>query len=194
MESAFTRRFRWAVLGWLVLMLSSLMFSQTQFGTIYGRITDKSGAVVTDATVKLTNIEQQTTQETKSGGEGSYTFANVLPGKYKVSAQKEGFATIEKNIVVNVADRLTEDFALQVGATSEVMTVEASSVQVNTTSGDVAHTITSAQLENLPLLTKNPYALIGLAAGATDTAAGVGDVRGQGFAVGGQRTSQSAIY
>jgi len=189
MESAFTRRFRWAVLGWLVLMLSSLMFSQTQFGTIYGRITDKSGAVVTDATVKLTNIEQQTTQETKSGGEGSYTFANVLPGKYKVSAQKEGFATIEKNIVVNVADRLTEDFALQVGATSEVMTVEASSVQVNTTSGDVAHTITSAQLENLPLLTKNPYALIGLAAGATDTAAGVGDVRGQGFAVGGQRTS-----
>ena len=99
MESAFTRRFRWAVLGWLVLMLSSLMFSQTQFGTIYGRITDKSGAVVTDATVKLTNIEQQTTQETKSGGEGSYTFANVLPGKYKVSAQKEGFATIEKNIV-----------------------------------------------------------------------------------------------
>ncbi len=189
MESAFTRRFRWAVLGWLVLMLSSLMFSQTQFGTIYGRITDKSGAVVTDATVKLTNIEQQTTQETKSGGEGSYTFANVLPGKYKVSAQKEGFATIEKNIVVNVADRLTEDFALQVGATSEVMTVEAASVQVNTTSGDVAHTITSAQLENLPLLTKNPYALIGLAAGATDTAAGVGDVRGQGFAVGGQRTS-----
>jgi len=170
-------------------MLSSLMFSQTQFGTIYGRITDKSGAVVTDATVKLTNVEQQTTQETKSGGEGSYTFANVLPGKYKVSAQKEGFATIEKNIVVNVADRLTEDFALQVGATSEVMTVEASSVQVNTTSGDVAHTITSAQLENLPLLTKNPYALIGLAAGATDTAAGVGDVRGQGFAVGGQRTS-----
>ena len=66
-----------------------------------------------------------------------------------MSAQKEGFATIEKNIVVNVADRLTEDFALQVGATSEVMTVEASSVQVNTTSGDVAHTITSAQLENL---------------------------------------------
>src|SRR5678816_3890729 len=69
------------------------------------------------------------------------------------------------------------------------MTVEATTVQVNTTSGDVAHTITSAQLENLPLLTKNPYALIGLAAGATDTASGVGDVRGQGFSVGGQRTS-----
>ena len=89
MESAFTRRFRWAALGWLVLMLSSLTYAQTQFGTIYGRITDKSGAVVTDATVKLTNIEQQTTQETKSGGEGSLHLCERSSGKYKVSAQKK---------------------------------------------------------------------------------------------------------
>ena len=39
MESAFARRFRWAMLGWLLLLLSSLMNAQTQFGTIYGRVT-----------------------------------------------------------------------------------------------------------------------------------------------------------
>jgi len=192
MESRFNSRFRWSVLG-LLLLLASLAISQTQFGTIYGRVVDKSGAVVVDATVTLTSLEQQTSQTTKTGGEGNYTFANVPPGRYKLSTQKEGFASIEKTILVQVADRLTEDFQLQIGSAAETLTVEASTVQVNTTTGDVSHTITSSQLENLPLLTKNPYALIGMAAGATDTAAGVGDVRGTGFSVGGQRTSSVTI-
>src|SRR6476620_2179077 len=98
MESAFARRFRWAMLGWLLLLLTSLMNAQTQFGTLYGRVTDKSGAVVVDATVKLTNVEQQTSQDVKTGAEGNYAFANVVPGKYKITTQKEGFATIEKSI------------------------------------------------------------------------------------------------
>ena len=184
------RSVQWRLALVLVLLLSNYTaVAQTQFATIYGRVTDSSSAVIADATVSLTNIDQGTTQVVKSGAEGSYAFANIAPGKYKISAQREGFAKVEKVIVVNVADRLTEDLSLQVGSTSEVLTVEASAVQVNTTSGDVAHTITSSQLQDLPLLTKNPYALIGLAAGATDTASGVGDTRGEGFSVAGKRTS-----
>ena len=110
MESTFTKRFRWSALGLLLLLLSGLAAAQTQFGTIYGKVADKSGAVVIDATVTLTNLEQQTSQSVKTGGEGNYTFANVLPGRYKISSQKEGFASVEKTILVQVADRLTEDF------------------------------------------------------------------------------------
>jgi hypothetical protein len=173
----------------LALLCACTAIAQTQFGTITGRVVDNSSALVSGATVTLTNVEQQTTREAKSGPEGNYTFASIAPGKYKITVQKEGFVRVEKSIVVNVADRLTADIELKVGSTSEVLTVEASTVQVNTTSGDVAHTITSAQIQDLPLLTKNPYALIGLAAGAVDTAGGTGDARGQGFAVAGQRTS-----
>lgn len=175
--------------AFLLLLCTSTVIAQTQFATLYGTITDKTGAAVADADVVLTSVAQGRARSVKTNSAGAYTFANVDPGQYKVSAQKEGFAKIEKAVLFNVADRLTEDLTLSVGSTSEVLTVEASPVQVNTTSGDVAHTITSSQIQNLPLLTKNPYALIGLAAGATDTASGVGDVRGQGFAVAGQRTS-----
>jgi len=76
-----------------------------------------------------------------------------------------------------------------VGGSQTTVTVEANTVQVNTTTGDVSHTITTSDLQNMPLLTKNAYALIGLAAGATDTASANGDTRGMGFAVNGQRTS-----
>ncbi len=185
-----SRGLRWRLgTAFLLLLCAWTVVAQTQFATVYGTITDKTGAAVGNADVVLTSIAQGTARSVKTNTEGTYTFANVDPGQYRISAQKEGFAKIEKAIVINVADRLTEDLTLPVGTASEVLTVEASAVQVNTTSGDVAHTITSAQIQNLPLLTKNPYALIGLAAGATDTASGVGDVRGQGFAVAGQRTS-----
>jgi hypothetical protein len=184
------RTFQWRLATvCLVLLCGWTAVAQTQFGTIYGRVTDKTGAVVSDATVTLTNIGKQTSQEVKTSGEGSYTVGNIAAGDYKIVVAKEGFSKVEKKLAVTVAERLTEDFALQVGSASESVTVEASSVQVNTTSGDVAHTVTTKDLENLPLLTKNPYALIGLAAGAVDTAAGTGDARGTGFAVSGQRTS-----
>ena len=55
--------------------------------------------------------------------------------------------------------------SLDVGGSQTTVTVEANTVQVNTTTGDVSHTITTSDLQNMPLLTKNAYALIGLAAG-----------------------------
>jgi hypothetical protein len=173
----------------LLVLCAYAAVAQTQFGTITGRVTDKTGAVVEDATVTLTDTATQTSKEAKTGAEGTYTFAALVPSNYRLAVTKEGFAIVQKAVVVTPADRLTEDFSLAVGGSQTTVTVEANSVQVNTTSGDISHSITTSDLQNMPLLTKNAYALIGLAAGATDTGSATGDTRGQGFAVNGQRTS-----
>jgi len=177
-------------LGLLVFCLfSALAFGQTQFATLNGRVTDPSGAVVVDAVVVLTEADTKTVSQATTGGEGQYSFATLAPGNYNIRVQKQGFRSVEKVFPLVVAQRLTLDFALEIGSSTETVTVEATSVQVNTTSGDVAHVIETKDLQEMPLLTKNPYALIGLAAGAVDTAAGSGDTRGQGFAVNGQRAA-----
>src|SRR5258706_1516777 len=173
----------------LLVLCAYAAVAQTQFGTITGRVTDKTGAVVEDATVTLTDTATQTSKEAKTGAEASYTSAGLVPHNYRLAVTKQGLAIAQKAGVVPPADRLTEDFSLAVGGSQTTVTVEANSVQVNTTSGDISHSITTSDLQNMPLLTKNAYALIGLAAGATDTGSATGDTRGQGFAVNGQRTS-----
>jgi hypothetical protein len=173
----------------LLLLCTWTAVAQTQFATIYGRVSDKTGAVMNDATVTLTNTDTQTSQTMRTSNEGTYILANVAPGNYLLAVQKESFSKSQKKLTVTVADRLTQDFTLEVGGSQTTVTVEGNTVQVNTTTGEVAHTIEARELQNMPLLTKNPYALIGLAAGVSDTASGNGDARGQGFAVNGQRTS-----
>lgn len=175
--------------GILLLLCAGTLLAQTQLGTITGRVVDKTGAVVVDVTVTLMDTATKTTRQATTGSEGTYTFAAVVPSNYQLSVRKEGFNSLQKNFAVTPADRLTEDFTLDVGGTQTTVTVEANTVQVNTTTGEVSHSITPTEIQNMPLLTKNPYALIGLAAGATDTASANGDTRGQGFAVNGQRTS-----
>lgn len=175
--------------GILLLFCAGMLLAQTQLGTITGRVVDKTGAVVVDATVTLTDTATRTSRQATTSQEGTFTFAAVVPSTYQLSVRKEGFSSVQKSFPVTPADRLTEDFALEVGGTQTEVTVEANTVQVNTSTGEVSHSITPTELQNMPLLTKNPYALIGLAAGATDVGSANGDTRGQGFAVNGQRTS-----
>lgn len=171
------------------LLLIRFSFAQTQFATVTGRVTDNTGAAVSDATVTLTSVSTQTSQSTRTGSEGNYVFATVTPGDYNLRVEKDGFSKARKSVTLVVAQRLTADFSLKVGGGETTVNVEAGAELVNTTSGDVGHTVTAQDLANLPVLTKNPYALIGLAAGAVDSASGTGDARGQGFAVNGQRSS-----
>ena len=147
----------------VLLLCACAAIAQTQFGTITGRVTDKTGAVIGDAVVTLTDTSTQTSKEVKTGADGSFTFAAVVPSNYKLNVAKEGFGGFQKTFAVTPADRLTEDVSLAVGGSQTTVTVEANTVQVNTTTGDVSHIITTNDLQNMPLLTKNPYALIGLA-------------------------------
>jgi hypothetical protein len=164
-------------------------YAQTQYATVTGRVTDEQDAVVPGATVTLTHLATNTSQQTRTNDEGLFVFGNVAAGTYEVRISKENFRTVSRQITVAVAQRLEISFVLPVGEVTEVVTVEALTETVNLASGDIARTVSQTELENLPLLTRNPYALVALAAGASDTAAVTGDTRGLGLAVAGGRTS-----
>ena len=81
-----------AVLAVLVPLLSSTALAQSTTGSIYGQITDPSGAVVIGAHVTALNQATGVIYPSDSDGQGNYAVFNLLPGVYKVTIEKDGFA------------------------------------------------------------------------------------------------------
>jgi carboxypeptidase family protein len=173
----------------ICLCLGISAVAQTQFGTINGRAADTTGAVISQAKVTLTNAATNVKREAETNSDGLFTLANVTAGNYEIAIEKQGFRKTVQKITVEVAQRLTLEFSMQVGAVQDVVTVSEESAPINTSTGEVSHTVTEKEIIQLPLITRNPYALVGLTPGAADTGAVTGDMRGLGLAVAGQRTS-----
>lgn len=163
--------------------------AQTQFATMSGRVIDSTNAVVPGAKVSATNVGTNQRYEAESNDEGLYIIANIPSGTYEVVVEKAGFRKLTQRVTLGIAERRDLDFTMQVGQVTEVVTVSESIQAINTTSGELSREITSKDLETLPLLTRDPYALVGLAAGAVDTGSISGDTRGLGVAIAGARTS-----
>jgi hypothetical protein len=120
-------------------------------GTITGNVNDPNGAAVPGATVIVKNIETNVATTIRTNDDGSYTVPLLLPGKYSVSATGEGFKTsIRENIELKVDDRLTIDFALEIGTQAEVNIVADTELieRGSVTTGTV---VTQRQIEELPL-------------------------------------------
>src|SRR5271157_1471619 len=123
----------------LVMLLPMAAHAQTETATIYGSVSDPSGAVVPNATVRLMDVDRGTQTEVATGNGGFYTFANVRPGHYQMEVEKSGFKLARlADIAVNVQDNLERNFRLHVGSRSESITVEAEGAAVNTTDGSVS--------------------------------------------------------
>src|SRR5260370_39107072 len=126
------------VLGMLVS--GGTTFGQEVTGTIAGNVLDKSGAGVPNASVTVTNTDQNIgirTLETSDRGEYVATFLSV--GHYAVTVEAKGFKkTIQTGIMVNSNDNLTVNFTLEVGFINETFTVESNAVQVELQSSTAA--------------------------------------------------------
>ena len=170
-------------------VFSSSASAQTQFGSVTGQVLDPNGAIVVDAKVTLTNVTTGEKREVTTNESGVYTIANAPAAKYELTVEKSGFRGVKQPVTVQVAQTVTANFSLEIGEISNVVTVSEAPVVVNTTSGELSRTVTAQEISNLPLLTRNPYALVGLAPGASDTGQVTGDTRGLGVAVNGARTS-----
>src|SRR5947209_9099118 len=169
---------------------------------IRGIVTDASGAVIANATVTISNVDRNQvlrTLETNSAGEYVAPFLPV--GRYSVSVEFKGFKKFVKNdIELNVSDRLTVDAALQAGAVTETVTVEAEPLQVNLQNVAVEGLISGTQVRELPLNNRNYEQLVTLQPGVTSNAADqvyVGTTNPQGavnivsFSISGNRQSQN---
>lgn len=153
----------------LSIFCASLAFAQT--AEITGRVSDPSGGVIPQASVKVTNVDNGTSRTSASNDQGYFTVSALIPGSYEVRVEKDGFKPIARTgIRLNVDDKTRIDFALQVGNVHETVEVSANAVQLESESSTLGHLVQNRQISELPLLGRDPYALAMLVPGARTSA------------------------
>ncbi len=155
------------LLGCLALITLLSIIGNAQFRAgVQGVVTDSAGGTVPGATVTLTNKDTNQTQTTTTSDDGFYRFSALSPGQYTVTAEKENF---KKRIVddVKVEAEVTkgQDVTLEAGVISEVVTVQADNVGLQTEDASVRKTISTEEVLSLPQVGRDPYELIRLTPG-----------------------------
>jgi hypothetical protein len=134
--------------------------------SVRGAVTDEQGAALPDADVTITNDATGYSRSTKSGNDGVYNFADLPLGTYRLHITHTGFkGETQTSITLHANDSLVINVALKVGAVTEVISVEASAVAVETMSGELSGLIQSSQVDELPLNGRNFMQLLTLIPG-----------------------------
>jgi hypothetical protein len=175
------------VVSLLVLLIGafSMAFGQGSSGNIGGTVTDAKGAVVAGATVEATNQETGDKRTAVTADNGTYTIPNLTVGLYTVTTTATGFAaSTVKDVKVSVAFTVPIDVALNPAGAAETVTVTAgdAATQLNTTDQQLSTIIEQRKIIDLPLLSRDPNALILLSPGTVASTSTLG-----GFSVNGQR-------
>jgi hypothetical protein len=164
-----TRRL-WIWLLAVAAVLGPAAWAQNTTGTITGRTTDPTGAVVPNAKVTITNTGTGAARSITTDNSGDYTATLLLPGTYTVSISAAGFKTEEKRGVrLEIDQTVRVDGALQLGETSEKVEVDASALTLDTDTSSIGQVIERKQISDLPLNGRNFTSLLFLEPSAVTT-------------------------
>ena len=158
-----------ALLLALVAMCPAIANAQT--ATISGSALDSSGAAVSDATVTATNVDTSIDRVTTTNETGFYRIANLTPGTYDIVLSKQGFKEVQfHKITLTVDQTLTLDAKFEVGAVTSVVEVQSSSVApIDTETPTLSNVVEHDTLTELPLILRDPYQLVLLGPGVTQS-------------------------
>jgi hypothetical protein len=134
---------------------------------IQGVVTDPNGARVPDASVRLVSRETNVPRTTTTTGDGVYAITGLAPGKYELTVEKTGFSKkILSDVQIGAEQMQSVDVQLEVGQTTESITVEATVAQtIDTATALISGTITSKEVERLPSFGRDPFQLLRLTPG-----------------------------
>jgi carboxypeptidase family protein len=138
--------------AFVILFIAGIAFGQSVTGSILGRVTDTSGAVVSGATVQLQNVDTGFSRTEQTDSEGRYLARNLSLGTYSVTVQQPGFHTeVHSGIVLTVASEAVVNVELTVGSVQESVNVTAEAMAVETTNATLSSLVSQDQLRDLPL-------------------------------------------
>jgi len=175
-----------AVMATMCLPLNA----QVRFGTVLGSVADSSGAAMSGASVKITNLGTNETRSTQSSGSGTYTFPNLNAGSYRLEVEMSGFKRFTQDRVevqVDVATRV--DAILQVGSMTETVEVTMEAPPLQTDSASLGTTISQEEVQSIPLSGRNGNAVGNQNGGSRTNSIGFGN-----YAIGGGFGNQSQFY
>lgn len=151
----------------LTLVFASLSLAQNDTARLQGTITDPSGGALVGATVVLTNTDTGRQQTAETSDLGYYTF-NALPAAhYRVEIAQKGFKKVSREMELQIAQVASADFQLQLGDTSQSITVSEGSPVLNTSDSTLGDVVESRQVTQLPLNGRNFTQLATLVPGVT---------------------------
>ncbi len=149
----------------------SLKAQSAGTGALTGIISDPSGAAVPGVTVTLTSVDTNQVRTATTGSDGNYKFALLPPGTYRIRFSAAGFKSAEiSSVIVNVTETPVLDRALEIGAQSEQVTVEAQTETLQTATSTLGNTVGARTVTSLPLSSRNYTQILALSAGTNTTA------------------------
>ena len=137
--------------------------------SLNGRVTDKTGAVIVSASVRLTMPSIGAVRETATDASGQYQFSQLAPGKYTLVVSAPGFAASTRtNVELLVSQPATANITMQLAAVAEAVTVNESAAELlNTSDATIGNAFDSKQIATLPLAQRNVPDLLSLQPGVT---------------------------
>jgi hypothetical protein len=141
-----------------------------QTASINGTVTDSTGALVQHAKVTALNTATNLARSTETGSAGVYSLTELVPGPYNVTIEKASFRTVRFAAVTLTVDQTaTLNAKLEVGSAQEQVTVEGAAVPVDTADAQLSSVIEHTQMTELPLILRDPYQLVLLSPGVTQS-------------------------
>src|SRR5215469_6553273 len=150
--------------------VTSLSGQSSGTGALTGAVTDPSGAVVPNVSVTLTNNDTGQVRTVITGTDGTYRFALIPPGAYKVRFTAAGFKVAEvPSVTVNVAETPVLNQALEVGQQAESVLVQAEATVLQTADSTLGNVVSGNSITELPLASRNYTQILGMEAGAASS-------------------------
>ena len=181
----------------LALSLSGQMYAQSTTGSIYGSVTDSTGAAIPGSTVSAKDIHTGLVTTTTSNNSGEYVIPNVTPSDYIVTGTSSGFKTQnETGVTVAANQNVHVVFSLAPGEASQTVDVVAGVTLVDTRESALAETIEQDRIQNLPTLDRNTYNLVTTIPGVSNFVADnqTGSKNGAEFSVNGLPQDFTSFY
>ncbi len=192
------RLFSRILMAGVVVSLASLAIAQGSYrAQLRGVVSDASGAVVTNATVIITDSGTNISNTAHTDNKGEYFFTGLRPSTYTVKAELKGFRTTERTDVVLAVDQEASlNFTLTPAGVSESVVVTSTAPLLDTDNATLGTDITHEYVNDIPLMNRDYFGLTFLAAGVTEVSgSGTSDnyPSGTNFTSNGQRNATAEI-
>ncbi len=135
-----------------LLVFATGLFAQGERATLNGTVADPSGAVVVGAVVKAVNVDTGVETSVPTTDAGVFRMPYLPPGTYRLNASAPGFkAAVRENIILQVAQTLTLNFALEVGAATEQVTVSSEAPLLETGTAEIGSYVSKKEFDTWPI-------------------------------------------
>jgi hypothetical protein len=140
------------VVRWILLAAIFAASLAAQNAAITGSVRDAADAVIPEVAVALINVDTQITLRTTTDATGNYEFPGLRPGTYSVKAERQGFkAFVQANVALEVDQRARLDIKLELGSTTETITVAESTLAVQTDTSSLGEVMDTKKIVDAPL-------------------------------------------